>query len=406
MPSLKIVSIFSPAMRLRVFAIAVGITWASSILLGLILNTLSYAFLSLGLVVALLAGAGLVAIYSQLPKDLQTGDADILAERLETLAQAGDPGPLPGETSSQLLRYTEDIRLKMLAQQKEQTKLSSLLEKIEKYRLSISEAGELISQLNISIAQISSNAARQNEQITGISMLADKLSSSFIQVAQFIKSVAEKNTQAAKTTSQNHADAVQAVELMLKIKQVLNSYMQLIEAMGDSGHEIERFVEIIKGIAAQTNLLALNAAIEAARAGEHGRGFAVVADEVRKLAEQSSSSAKDVAVIINIIMHQTQKALDISTGSEATISQVQTVSDSSQKALSSIEEIMQVFSKQFQQINEQTERQLEGINSIKMSLQDMSSTSQDFSATTQELNAASDELIDQFHHIAKLAENF
>ena len=81
--------------------------------------------------------------------------------------------------------------------------------------------------------------------------------------------------------------------------------------MGDQSNQIGQIVDVIKGIADQTNLLALNAAIEAARAGEQGRGFAVVAEEVRKLAEQSSTSAAQIATLIGNIQRETERAVGV-----------------------------------------------------------------------------------------------
>lgn len=89
----------------------------------------------------------------------------------------------------------------------------------------------------------------------------------------------------------------------------MESLSRLVSGLGTRSEQIGQIVDAIAGIAAQTNLMALNAAIEAARAGEHGRGFAVVADEVRKLAEQASMSAGQITELVGGIQHETQEAI-------------------------------------------------------------------------------------------------
>ena len=96
---------------------------------------------------------------------------------------------------------------------------------------------------------------------------------------------------------------------MANIEKTVANSVAVVTKLGERSKEIGQIVENISGIAGQTNLLALNAAIEAARAGEQGRSFAVVAEEVRKLAEQSQEAAKQIANLIGEIQGDTDKAL-------------------------------------------------------------------------------------------------
>ncbi len=162
---------------------------------------------------------------------------------------------------------------------------------------------DVITEVSISTTEVSSAA-------TEIAASAEEMSASVGEVARQCAQAAESAGSAGKMATEGGEVVRQTVSGMQEIDQAVQASAQSVSLLGERGQQIGQVIKVINDIADQTNLLALNAAIEAARAGEHGRGFAVVADEVRKLAERTTKATEEVASSIKSIQDETRQAVE------------------------------------------------------------------------------------------------
>jgi methyl-accepting chemotaxis protein len=190
----------------------------------------------------------------------------------------------------------------------------------------------------------------------------------------------------------------QTVEGMTRIKDAVEGAAVKVTELGAKGHQIGAIVETIDDIAEQTNLLALNAAIEAARAGEQGKGFAVVADEVRKLAERSSRATKEIAALIGEVQQGTDQAVK---AMQVGAREVETGAELASKSGAALDEI----SSAVQSSNAAVARIVQAMDDMQACSSGLVAASDAIAAIAQETNAAAESMTGSAEQVARAVES-
>jgi methyl-accepting chemotaxis protein len=164
-------------------------------------------------------------------------------------------------------------------------------------------------QLNDSSDVMSQGAGEQAARASQVATASEEMSQAVGDIAKNTANMETSATETAKLAKEGESTVDRSVEKVKTIARTIEESSDMIKLLGDESNKIGEILTVINDIADQTNLLALNAAIEAARAGEQGRGFAVVADEVRKLAERTSGSTAEIGSMIKSIQNQVAKAV-------------------------------------------------------------------------------------------------
>lgn len=281
----------------------------------------------------------------------------------------------------------------------------------EQLSASSEETSRATEEISQSIQEISTGSEQQMTKAQNVSQVVDEISKGIQQISSSIQEVTESSEETTQTANNGNQVVSQSMEQMNQISTSSTEMEKVIQSLGQKSEQIGQVISLITSIAEQTNLLALNAAIEAARAGEHGKGFAVVADEVRKLAEQSSDAGGQVNELIMNIQQEISKTVQAMDQNSQAIEQGMTLVD---KAGHSFQEItrgidkvsaqIQEISSAISQMNTSTERLVKTAEETEQISMESSGYAQSVAASAEEQNASMEEISSAADTLAKMAE--
>ena len=275
--------------------------------------------------------------------------------------------------------------------------LDNFTQVLERASKAASDVSTSANEILVASEQMASGATQQDQEITNTSSAVEELTVSMKQVSNNAEASAEAARRALEAAEQGNRSVRDTLEGMQRIRASVQATAKRIKSLGDRSLEISEIINVINDITEQTNLLALNAAIEAARAGEAGRGFAVVADEVRRLAEHSRAATKDIAALIKAIQAETSEAVVVMEEGTKEVEVGARLADQAGKALEAISTVVRQSAELVQEISLASKQQVRGTEGVANAMQIISNI-------TRQTSEGARQTTSTVEHMVKLSE--
>lgn len=295
--------------------------------------------------------------------------------------------------------------------------LKELIDQVKEHSSRVTQSSkemiEVCEQQTKVITNTADNVNRIAEGTLLVGSSIDKTTSNMNDLDKTINDISEKSNVVsdvvfdASAYSEKGSDALTKVNLSMKsIHQSVNDTAMVINKLGEHLKAIGQITEVIKGISEQTNLLALNAAIEAARAGEQGKGFAVVADEVRKLAEQSGEAAGQVRNLIDGIENETENVVMVMNKGICEVNSGSEVINEANSYFELIFKAIQEISVSIKEVNTSVSHMTKNGKQVFENLNTMLELSEKVTAETQAISSATEEQVASIEEMTASAQSF
>ena len=315
---------------------------------------------------------------------------------LNTMAQGDFTNHMEGDYKGDYLQIKENVNKVILS-------LSGVIGKVSQ---SSNDLINSAAQISSSTEEMAAGASEQSSQTTEVAGSIEEMTKTIIESTKNANDAAGVAQSAGDKAKEGGSVVVETINGINRIADIVVESAKTIQELGKSSDEIGEIIKVINDIAEQTNLLALNAAIEAARAGEQGRGFAVVADEVRKLAERTTKATKEIETMIKQIQKDTNGAVE---AIEEGTREVEKGKELAQKAGTSLNEIIDNsgrVSEIITQLAVASEQQAATSESISKNVEAINNVTHQSAQGTQQISRAAEDLYSLTNNLQEVVNQF